>query len=226
MDKKQDPIIRTRQARESDRKAIAATIANAFKYLFDTITKENAKVEALLGEPDVIDIDMFSVLEVPKEGVKHPKKDSDWEIASVAGISGRRARAVTLDWKKIRKHLSLPTSIAVRTIAALDTNRPGTVPGTGLVEYIAVSEKYRGKGTGFAEETVRYAIENSMYEDFILWVKPNNDVAQKIYDNIGFIDTGKETARKVSAGLGKLKILQVEKTGLKQNKRTFERPCG
>ena len=69
-------------------------------------------------------------------------------------------------------------------------------PQTGAIEFVAVSEDYRGRGIG--GDLINHIMENETYAEYVLEVADNNTPAVKLYKKLGFVEFMRTPAPKRS----------------------------
>lgn len=114
----------------------------------------------------------------------------DGEIAGMASCTDGTAPAVTLDCREFRTHLgSLRGTIAYRLSKRVleEMSYPFEMEkDMGLIEYVATSEKHRGKGVAAA--LLSHIAGTDAYGTYVLEVADTNSVAVRLYEKLGYTE--------------------------------------
>lgn len=90
--------------------------------------------------------------------------------------------------KELKRHLGFVKGTLAYTVLKRELeNHPypfELTPGTGSIEFVAVSSGHKGKGVATA--LINYIFEDTSYDEYILEVAYTNDVAVRLYTKIGF----------------------------------------
>jgi 8-oxo-dGTP diphosphatase len=162
-----------RTATKTDRAAIAAVIANAYRREFSTISRDLDKVARALAH--AVQVDRFFVAE--RAG----------DITGTIACTDRTGRAMRVSGAELRKHLGLVWgSILARSVVPEFMSPLDYPAGTGYIEFVAVAETARRQG--IATKLVEGVIAQAPYAEYILEVTDVNTAARDCYRRIGFVD--------------------------------------
>lgn len=109
------------------------------------------------------------------------------EIAGVTACTDGKSNSVKLNNKELRKHLgffkgSMAGIFLKKEFEASYENFP---QDTGSIEFVGTAPKFRGQGV--ASQIIKYIIENTAYNDYIIdEVADTNIPAIRLYEKLGF----------------------------------------
>ncbi|GGE58776.1 GNAT family N-acetyltransferase [Priestia taiwanensis] len=114
----------------------------------------------------------------------------DDEIAGIAACTDGRVPSVHLERKELRKHLGFfrgTIAYAVLKREFEEKSYPFEITsGMGMVEFVATSSTYRGKGVATA--IMNHIFASTPYRTYALEVADTNTNAVKLYEKIGYME--------------------------------------
>ncbi len=114
----------------------------------------------------------------------------DGEVAGIAACTDGKALSVRLESKELKKHLgffmgTIAYSVLKREFE--EKSYPFKIEkGMGMVEFVAVSAKYRGQGVATA--IMKHIFAVTPYEVYALEVADTNTNAVKLYEKLGYTE--------------------------------------
>jgi 8-oxo-dGTP diphosphatase len=165
--------VTVRQARESDRAAIASVIVEAYRPEFATLSRNMDNITAALAP--TIEIDRFYVA------------DRAGAIVGAIACTDHTGRAMRVRAEHWRRHLGIVRgTVAARILAREWMSRLDYPATTGYIEFVAVAERARRQGV--ATHLVEGVLAQTPYSDYELEVTDVNTVASDCYRRVGFVD--------------------------------------
>lgn len=114
----------------------------------------------------------------------------DDRVVGIAACTYGKTLSVRLDKKELKKHLgSVKGGIAYTVLKKEFEEKPYPFPvsdNMGLIEFVATSPKYRGKGV--ASAMFRYFFETTFYTEYVLEAADTNTNAVRLYEKLGFFE--------------------------------------
>ena len=126
---------------------------------------------------------------------------TDDEVAGVAACTDGGSQSVKLNAKELRKHLGLFKGSMAGIFLKKEFEAPYVYfpPNTGSIEFVGTASKFRGQGA--ASQLIRYIIENTPYEDYVIdEVADTNIQAMKLYEKMGFEEYRRKPMSEKAAG--------------------------
>lgn len=126
---------------------------------------------------------------------------TDDEVAGVAACTDGESQSVKLNAKELRKHLGLFKGSMAGIFLKKEFEAPYVdfPPNTGSIEFVGTASKFRGQGA--ASQLIRYIIENTPYEDYVIdEVADTNIQAMKLYEKMGFEEYRRKPMSEKAAG--------------------------
>lgn len=126
---------------------------------------------------------------------------TDDEVAGVAACTDGGSQSVKLNAKELRKHLGLFKGSMAGIFLKKEFEAPYVdfPPNTGSIEFVGTASKFRGQGA--ASQLIRYIIENTPYEDYVIdEVADTNIQAMKLYEKMGFEEYRRKPMSEKAAG--------------------------
>lgn len=114
----------------------------------------------------------------------------DGEIAGITACTDGKVPSVHLESKELKKHLgffmgTIAYSVLKREFE--EKSYPFEIErGMGMVEFVAVSTKYRGQGV--ATEIMKHIFDTTPYGVYALEVADTNTNAVKLYEKLGYAE--------------------------------------
>jgi 8-oxo-dGTP diphosphatase len=165
--------VTVRPAVESDRAAIASIIVEAYRDEFARLSRNVERLTAALTP--AIEVSRFFVA------------DRDGDVVGTVACTDRAGRAMRVTAADWRRHLgNMRGALAARILAPQWMSQLDYPPGTGYIEFVAVTERARRRG--IATKLVEGVIAQASYTDFELEVTDVNTPARECYRKIGFVD--------------------------------------
>jgi 8-oxo-dGTP diphosphatase len=165
--------VTVRPAVESDRAAIASAIVEAYRDEFARLSRNVERLTAALTP--AIEVSRFFVA------------DRDGDVVGTVACTDRTGRAIRVTAADWRRHLgNMRGALAARILAPQWMSHLDYPPGTGYIEFVAVTERARRRG--IATKLVEGVIAQASYTDFELEVTDVNTPARECYRKIGFVD--------------------------------------
>lgn len=112
------------------------------------------------------------------------------EIAGMIACTDGKVPSARLNSKELRKHLGFIMGTITYLILKRefeDRKYPFEITkDMGMVEFVATSTKYRGKGVATA--IMNEIFETNTYQEYVLEVADTNTTAFKLYEKLGFAE--------------------------------------
>lgn len=112
----------------------------------------------------------------------------DDEVAGIAACTDGKVPSVRLKSKELKKHLGFFMGTITYFILKREFEQKvypfEITKGMGMVEFVATSTKYRGKGA--ASAIMKYIFDFTPYEVYALEVADTNTKAVKLYEKLGY----------------------------------------
>lgn len=173
-------VTRMDQHQRDVRDEVTQLFLEGFHAKLVLLTKDRDKLAVAFR--DEIRADMFYVAEL------------DGEIVGILAVSSNSRRALVAEKASLRRGLGLVRgTIAYR---ALRKDFNSTLPyddDTGYIEWVATSEKARGRGVSTA--LFHSAMEQLPYTTFVLEVLDFNENAFRLYAKLGFEEYDRKPAK-------------------------------
>lgn len=114
----------------------------------------------------------------------------DGEIAGITACTDGKVSSVHLESKELKKHLGFFRGIIAYFILKREFEEkpyPFEIEkGMGMVEFVATSKKYRGKGV--ASAIMNHIFDSTPYDIYVLEVADTNTNAVKLYEKLGYTE--------------------------------------
>lgn len=108
-------------------------------------------------------------------------------VAGFVGCTDCIAKSVVLDGRQLRKHLGFMKGSIAALVLKKEFESPmqNPQPRTGSIEFVGTAAAFRGEGA--ASQILRYVIEHTPYETYLIEeVADTNVPAMSLYQKLGF----------------------------------------
>ncbi len=170
-----------RNAMESDRAGVTATVVEAFYDHLKHAHPDKAVLTKLLSH--AFSLTRFTVA-----------ADENGEVVGVVGLSDAQGYAITLNPREVRRALGQVRGFLTVLFMKPELERPRHfAPGQGHVDFVAVRERARRQG--LAGRMLAHALARPGYGFFTLEVVEGNEKVLPLYEAAGFQVAGRESEK-------------------------------
>lgn len=166
-------IVKADKADIDVRTQMSKIFADGFSQWLDYFSKDKNKIAKAFAHMFVLDQFYVAI--------------ANDKVVGMTACTDGKVLSIRLNKRELRKHLGLLKGSIAGIVLKKEWEAPfeNFPPNTGSIEFVGTAIEFRGQGV--ASQIVRYIIENTPYNDYVIEeVADTNIPAMKLYKKLGF----------------------------------------